>query len=234
METFKKILVFNEIVKGYAQKGKTVNGMIVIENNGYDCKCKATITNALTMPNRTWWIALKLDSEMKVIPLTNFNEIFMVNNVNKDSKIEALLLIMEEKAHAVAYASSLGKAYNVASSEQAIIKLEEVVSSAQQTSQPYYRQIREELSAVFNNYPPYISLIKAIKNSYWVKVERGLAYYAVGIIIKDDKPTHICYAIPERFVNKPDKAFNFLATDTKGYFVLYQDADNGKNVNYQP
>ena len=98
--------------------------------------------------------------------------------------------------------------------------------------QPFYKTKAAELYSTFSANKPYIPLIKAFRNTYWVKVVRGTAYYAEGIILENNVPKYLCFALPERYMEKTDEMFTYFIPDgnEKGYFIAFQDAASGRTV----
>ena len=77
-------------------------------------------------------------------------------------------------------------------------------------------------------------------DSDWVRIDFGKnKFYVVGVIREGKKPKYICYGVPAEKRGEPPDALkgycSFLPAslfdlDGKGYWMMYQDAETGKNV----
>ncbi len=105
----------------------------------------------------------------------------------------------------------------------------------------FYEMIADQLEEIFDKYPKESNLEKLIDNSRWAKVifENDANYYVVGIIYSDDDIKYICYGVPGSYSNEPPPELlgysQWFPVDmkdpySKGYWVMYQDADTGENV----
>ena len=102
--------------------------------------------------------------------------------------------------------------------------------------------ISSQLDELFTRYPREKNLEKLIENSEWVKIDSDTIdkFYVVGII-KDDNDVvkYICYGVPGNYYTEPPQEMRgysqWLPTDTRdpynnGYWVMYQDSENGENI----
>ena len=105
----------------------------------------------------------------------------------------------------------------------------------------FYEDVKSQLDELFEKYPEEDLLKNIIPNSKWVKVdyEDNGQYFIVGLIYGEGGLKYICYGVPgvesempENEVGKnaqwlpviPEKSNGF------GYWVTYQDAQNGETV----
>ncbi len=105
----------------------------------------------------------------------------------------------------------------------------------------FYDMISEQLDELFERYPREENLENLVENSKWVKVkyEDQDKYYVVGLIYLNNDIKYICYGVPGDYYSEPPQHLKnysqWLPTDplspyTKGFWVMYQDADSGENV----
>lgn len=104
----------------------------------------------------------------------------------------------------------------------------------------YYEKVKKELDALFEKYPEEEALCRLLPGSEWVRIGFGKdKFYVVGLIRNDKKPRYICYGVPAEKRGEPPDALkgfcSFLPAslfdlDGKGYWMMYQDAETGKNV----
>ena len=117
----------------------------------------------------------------------------------------------------------------------------ELQKPIQKSSHNFYNMIAEQLEELFDKYPPEDNLNRLIDNSYWVKIDTDIVnkYYVVGIINHNDDIKYICYGVPGQYNQEPPAEIRnysqWLPSDisdpyTKGYWVMYQDADTGENI----
>lgn len=102
----------------------------------------------------------------------------------------------------------------------------------------YYSTIKERVEGILASYPQDEQLMGAISGSRWAKISYADGkYYSFGMIELTGGERYICYALP---LKKGDKADTppqslkgkaaFVATQSGGYFVLFQDAATGALV----
>lgn len=108
-------------------------------------------------------------------------------------------------------------------------------------NQNFYNEIEEQLNSLFKKYEEASELENIIPNSKWVKVdydENG-TFYVVGLIYENDTVRYICYGTPgvwaEKCPTELDGLAEWLPLDEnnprgEGYWITYQDANNGENV----
>lgn len=112
--------------------------------------------------------------------------------------------------------------------------------SVSYTGDNFYLAVKPQLDEMFICYPMETALTDLVPNSKWVRVDTEDDYYVVGIIYELDEPQYITYGIPgKRDIAPPDDIkglCEWLPLDIgnpsgDGYWILYQNAKNGKTVN---
>lgn len=112
------------------------------------------------------------------------------------------------------------------------------------SSHKFYNMISSQIDELFEKYPREFNLEKLIDDSQWVKINHDYdnKYYVVGIIYEDNDIKYICYGVPGKYnQERPMELVGYsqwLPTDVKdpynnGYWVMYQDADTGENINIE-
>lgn len=101
----------------------------------------------------------------------------------------------------------------------------------------FYSQIYNSINDLFTNYPNDDLLENAITNSKFVRVNYDGTdeYYSVGIIKENEKIKYIVYAIPSVVGSEPpadlENFSQWIAIDNEiGYWLMYQDSENGESV----
>ena len=102
----------------------------------------------------------------------------------------------------------------------------------------FYLKIKDELDALFKEYPKEERLCNMVEDSKWVKIGDGAKHYTVGVIYKNGQPEYVCYGLPGIFAQKQSAhGFSFFIPTSpfdlkgEGYWVSFQNAKNGKCVN---
>ena len=108
-----------------------------------------------------------------------------------------------------------------------------------ETQDNYFESVKNRLDKLFEQSPPEDRLNKLMPDTYWVKVELAKdQYYVVGLI--GEGPDYIGYGVPGVFSVNPPKELQgyckWMAVDLEkpygeGYWMMYQDADNGESIN---
>lgn len=123
----------------------------------------------------------------------------------------------------------------------AFYKLEDDESLPEEKEETFYDEIKEQIETLFNKYPEEEILKELIPDSKWVKVdyeEKG-EYYVVGLMYENGKLKYVCYGVPSVYQDEPPKELKgfcqWLPIDSQkengfGYWITYQDAENGENV----
>ena len=105
----------------------------------------------------------------------------------------------------------------------------------------FYAAIKSQLDELFENYPKEEYLCAKLTGTDWVKVDydNDGRYYTVGIITEEDAVKYICYGVPGKYAKMPPPElkgfcqwlpFDVEKPDGEGYWMMYQDAENGKSV----
>lgn len=108
-------------------------------------------------------------------------------------------------------------------------------------SKNFYDDIQEQLNVLFDKYPEETFLNEVIPNSKWVKVdyEGNGNYIVIGLIYENNQIQYVCYGSPGEYSAIPPREFNGLSQwlpldvdkpDELGYWIIYQDAETGENV----
>ena len=105
---------------------------------------------------------------------------------------------------------------------------------------PYYLTVKKELDDFFSTFPKDDDLERLVPNSTWVRVTHSKnRYYVVGLIKEDGVEKYICYGVPGVYSKDPPKELkgfcSFVPISVfdlkgKGYYVMFQDATDGKCV----
>ncbi len=105
---------------------------------------------------------------------------------------------------------------------------------------PYYRQAKPELDALFLKFPQDEALSLAVLNSKWVRVNYSeTKYYVVGLVKENGKERYICYGVPAKYSPEPPEELKGFCSfiplsvfDLKGdgYWMMFQDAITGECV----
>lgn len=105
----------------------------------------------------------------------------------------------------------------------------------------FYEEIKEQLDVLFERYPEETFLCEVIPNSKWIKVDYDDdgEYYVIGLIYENEQLKYISYGIPGQFDIAPPRELSenvqWLPLDPNkpqdlGYWLTYQDAQNGEAV----
>lgn len=123
-------------------------------------------------------------------------------------------------------------------------KAVEEVKKFEKAEENFYDEIKEQIESLFNKYPEETFLSEVIPNSKWIKVdyEDNGEFYVIGLIYENDKIKYISYGVPGEFKIKPPKELTensqWLPLDPAkpedlGFWLTYQDAENGESVNIE-
>lgn len=98
----------------------------------------------------------------------------------------------------------------------------------------FYARMSERIEEIFSSYPKDEQLQRAMEGSRWAKIEYGEGkYYSFGVIYVDGEAQYICYGVPAKSATPPESLQGraaYIATESGGYFVLFQDARTGVSV----
>lgn len=98
----------------------------------------------------------------------------------------------------------------------------------------FFEQVKGEINNLFAVYPRITALEAVVAHSKFVKISYdGVRYYAFGVLYEGDRPTYLAYGVQGERDNPP-KSFvgyrTFVPTAEGDYWLLYQDAQTGKQV----
>lgn len=101
----------------------------------------------------------------------------------------------------------------------------------------FYEHISSKLEELMSTQLPDDELQILIPGSKWVRVPtQDDDFYVVGIISEEGIPKLICYGVPDKNKNNPPKCKSQarqwleLEKDSRGYWMMYQDAYTGKTL----
>ena len=108
------------------------------------------------------------------------------------------------------------------------------------STQPYYRKVKNELTAIFSKFPKEECLEKLFCESSFVKINYSSdKFYVVGLIKEDKQEKYICYGVPGKYSPEPPKELKGYCTFIPlsifnvcgdGYWMMFQDAFTGKCI----
>ena len=110
-------------------------------------------------------------------------------------------------------------------------------------AESFLQMVQPQIDELFSKNEHFVELEQMIENTEWVKVpylSEDNDHYILGKILTNGEVSHICYGIPasnnhiappvnlEQYCQwLPVKADN---PDSNGYWVMYQDAKTGENI----
>ena len=99
----------------------------------------------------------------------------------------------------------------------------------------YLQAVQEELEQLFSKFPPYYPLINKYEQSYFVRIDfpSGDKFFVVGLLASNNQAKYICYALPAQDDAFCDKDFTLVEKDGQGFWMLFQDAENGQITTLQ-
>ncbi len=94
----------------------------------------------------------------------------------------------------------------------------------------YYQSVKEEISRVFLQFPPYYPLIRKYKGSFFVRIDFPSSdkYFVLGVLQANGQIRYICYGLPAERDGFEDKDFVFVDNSPVSFWMLFQDADTGQ------
>lgn len=94
----------------------------------------------------------------------------------------------------------------------------------------YYESVKNEISRVFVEFPPYYPLIRKYGESFFVRIDfpKSDKYFVLGVLQKDGRVRYICYGLPADRDGLSDKDFVYVDNAPTGFWMLFQDADSGQ------
>ena len=94
----------------------------------------------------------------------------------------------------------------------------------------YLLSVKPQLDRLFQSFPAYYPLINKYEQSYFVRIDfpQSDGFFVVGVLTVDKLPKYICYALPGQREGFCDKDFTFVKNEEQGFWMLFQDAENGQ------
>lgn len=126
-------------------------------------------------------------------------------------------------------------------SQVEIENFEETEIDVEPLSEQFYMEMKPQLDDIFANNPSEDYLQDLLPNSKWVKVkiDEDGNYYVLGLIYEEEKLKYICYGVPGVYQKNAPRELSgypvwFPLDEGKpqgfGYWLSYQDADNGESI----
>lgn len=120
-------------------------------------------------------------------------------------------------------------------------EIEENESLEEEPDDNFFSTIKNQVDELLNNYEQELALETIIPNSKFVKVdyEQNGDYYIFGVIYDDDKIKYVVYGLPGEYGIKPEddyaEYYQWLPLNSEnpegfGYYLMYQDAQNGEAI----
>lgn len=103
----------------------------------------------------------------------------------------------------------------------------------------FYSTVRVETQKLFSRGTKEHGLGEVVPSSKWVRINYTAdRYYVVGIIEKQNRPEFLCYGVPGRYGNPPEKLkglASFIPASLydlhgDGFYVMFQSARSGEHV----
>lgn len=97
-------------------------------------------------------------------------------------------------------------------------------------SSKYYESVKNEITKVFMQFPPYYPLIRKYKDSFFVRIDFPSSdkYFVLGVLQSGGSIRYICYGLPAEQEGFSDKDFIFVDNAPVSFWMLFQDADTGQ------
>lgn len=129
-------------------------------------------------------------------------------------------------------------------SEENFKKTDEDIVEDDTQNPEFFIKIQSQVDLMFKENPEDVALNEIIPNSKFCKVnfDDNIGYYVFGVIYESEKPKYLCYGIPAKFgAEPPSENSNYYQWlpldvdnfDADGYYVMYQDANTGENINVE-
>ncbi len=99
----------------------------------------------------------------------------------------------------------------------------------------YYETVKREIGKLFVEFPPYFPLIKKYEESFFVRIDFPSSdkYFVLGVLQREGKVRYICYGLPAEKDGFFDKDFVYVDSTPVAFWMLFQDADNGKITTFK-
>lgn len=95
----------------------------------------------------------------------------------------------------------------------------------------YLAEVGKELEKVFEDYSPYLPLMRKIEDSFFVRITDGKGnFFALGLLQEEGVPTYICYALPKTTAEETGFLTVSVAEEggNKDFCLILQSAKDGK------
>jgi len=230
MNSIIKTLVFSQTADGFSKNGQLITGLLQLETAPVSrMRIRTVISNTEEAFADKWHLVVFHSAGSFAFEIKHTGGLIETEKLSEEG-IKAFIVAEKENSFTVAaYAGA-----NLSTEEKTHLFSSAIKEIRKKLTkeQPFYKTKAAELYSTFSANKPYIPLIKAFRNTYWVKVVRGTAYYAEGIILENNVPKYLCFALPERYMEKTDEMFTYFIPDgnEKGYFIAFQDAASGRTV----
>lgn len=107
-------------------------------------------------------------------------------------------------------------------------------------SNPYFEQVKEEITNVLDKFPEETTLKRILPHSKFVKINYAEnKFYVIGVIYEMSKVKYICYGVPDKYSKNPPKELkgycqfiplSMFNIGGDGYWMMFQDAIKGTCV----
>ncbi len=94
----------------------------------------------------------------------------------------------------------------------------------------YYESVKNEISRVFVQFPPYYPLIRKYRECFFVRIDfpKSERYFVLGVLQKEGRIRYICYGLPAERDGISDKDFVYVDNVPTAFWMLFQDAQTGQ------
>lgn len=94
----------------------------------------------------------------------------------------------------------------------------------------YYQSVKNEISKVFLQFPPYYPLIRKYSGSFFVRIDFPSSdkYFVLGVLQGGGQIKYICYGLPAEREEFSDKDFVYVDNSPVSFWMLFQDAETGQ------
>ena len=109
--------------------------------------------------------------------------------------------------------------------------------------QNYYSTVKDEHEDIFNKFESESYLCSLFPSSKWAKINYAKdKFYVVGLVVEKGAPKYVCYGVPDDNPTTPPEQLKgycslvklFPNTQNKrGYWMMFQDAQNGKCIHVE-
>lgn len=169
----------------------------------------------------------------------NTNDIESIENLEKDEEIESVEI--NKNNNNIIQLENLTEEEKENTNEVSTNSISKSQENKSQQTEEFLSSITEQLDEMFKEYPQDEIIMSIIPNSKIIKVTDSLdnSSYIVGIIYENQEIRYLLYGVPAKYnETAPSELgdnYQWLPLDpddpiSDGYFLIYQDATNGKIV----